>query len=156
MEISTGDISAIWHSLSGFNKIFFVLFCGVSVYTVYLSLHALFVLHSLRKLQPSESLGLTRFQVAALRKRLRNLRQLHLFALLFFAFCVFVQIPGTFHIFSIGDFDKYPIHGVISTLAFLFTCDAVISFGFLLLHCLQWTVSGRVESFALKFCSSPD
>jgi hypothetical protein len=41
---------------------------------------------------------------------------------------------------------KFPIHGIISTLGFLFACDAVISFGFLLLHCLQWIVSGRVES----------
>jgi hypothetical protein len=158
MATSAGnlDFTAIWYSLSGFNKIFFILFCCVSVYTVYLSFHALSVLHSLKRREPGESLGRMQHPVAVLRKRLRTLRQLHAFTLLFFFFCILVQIPATFHIFRIGDFDKYPFPGVVSTLTVLFTCDAVVSFGFLLLHCLQWMASGRVESFALKFSQSLD
>ena len=157
MDISTGnlDFLEIWQSLSGFNKIFFVLFCGASLYTIYLSLHALSVLRSLKKLVAPKSLGNGSTPVAVLRKRLRNLRQLHLCLLLCLVFCVVVQIPGTFRIFSIGDRDAYPLHGVISTLTFLFTFYAVLSFGLIFLHCLQWTVSERVESFVLKSVSNP-
>ncbi len=115
-DVSTGnlDFTAIWYSLSGFNKLFFILFGGVSVYTVYLSFHALSVLHSLKRRATSESLGRMQHRVAVLRKRLGNLRQLHVLTLLFFFFYILVQIPATFHIFSIGDFDKYPFYGVVS------------------------------------------
>jgi hypothetical protein len=111
------NFSEIWGSLSGFNKIFFVLFCGVSTYTVYLSFHGLSVLHSLKKLNPSGSFGPPPAPIGALRKRLWNLRQLHLFVFLFFVFCVLVQVPGTFHVFSMVD-SGWKVGGVISTLSF--------------------------------------
>jgi cell division protein FtsL len=152
--IANLDFSEVWGSLSGFSKILFLLFCGASVYTICLSVYAFFVLRSLKQAPARSSPSNVLSSVAILRNRLRNLRQLHLFLLLYLVFCAMVQIPATFHIFSIGDHPTYLTNGLISTLEFLFTYDAVLSFGLIILHCLQWAASSRVERFASTSLSS--
>jgi len=84
--------------------------------------------------------------LAILGKRLWNLRQLHLFALYLFGFCIVVQIPNVFRVG--GDSKGYPFHAITSELTFLFYCDAIIFLVFTLLHTVQWFVSARVDSFA--------
>ena len=82
--------------------------------------------------------------VKAIRHRLWNLRQLHLFSLYFFGFCIMFQIPGIFHIVEIS-YDLPPLTAV-RTLAFLCYFDATIFLGFLLIHSVQWFASARVDS----------
>jgi hypothetical protein len=135
-----------WQSLSPINKTFFLLFCGVSIYTISLSVHVLLVLHSFKKQRVTKNANPSRPPLAILGKRLWNLRQLHLFALYLFGFCIVVQIPNVFRVG--GDSKGYPFHAITSELTFLFYCDAIIFLVFTLLHTVQWFVSARVDSFA--------
>ena len=135
-----------WQSVSPINKTFFLLFCGVSIYTIFLSTYVLLVLYSFKKQRVSKNANPSRPVLDILGKRLSNLRQLHLFAVYLFGFCIVVQIPNAFRV--IGDFKAYPFHAVTSELTFLLYCDAIIFLVFMLLHAVQWFVSARVDTLA--------
>jgi hypothetical protein len=132
---------SVWHALSVINKAFVLLFCGVFIYSLSLSVHVLFVLNSLKKAGRAQS---EKKYLGILRKRLWNLRQLHLATLYLLGFCVVVQVPGVFDIAEI--LTDIPPRAITHTLTFLFYLDATIFLAFLLIHGLQWFVSARVAS----------
>ena len=148
MSLISLDPRAVWMSLSLINKSFFLFFCGVSLYTFSISLHTLIVLHS-AKLQSST--GMTSddgSSLGILLHRFTNLRQLHVFTLYLFGFCIAMQVPSVFH--TLGTSKDYPLHVIIAGLTELFYCDAAVFLGFLLLHTTQWIVSARLHSFARR------
>lgn len=123
---------------------FFLFFCAVSIYTVFLCFFVLFHLHPFEKLQP-ENANAVGFSPEIFTRRLANLRQLHLFGLYLFGFCILLNIPGAFH--TINSPKTLPIAQYIEVLKFLFYFDAAIFLGFLLLHSLQWVTFVRVGRF---------
>jgi hypothetical protein len=119
-----------------------VYFCGVSIYTFFLCLYVVFQLRSMTKQDMHASLAVLLLDV--LKRRLMNLRQLHLFTLYLFGFCITFNIPG---VRALGASKAFPVGQYIQGLNFLFYCDAPIFLGFLLLHSLQWAASARVDYF---------
>ena len=137
------DLLSVWESLSIINQGFVLLFCAGAIYSLSLSVYVLFVLRGLKKhVMGTESEKTAR---CALRKRLWNLRQLHLSGLYFLGFCIMFQIPGVFHTVAIS-YDLPPMT-VYRTLSFLCYFDATVFLVFLLIHAVQWFVSTRLDSY---------
>ena len=133
MLIADLDLGSVWLSLSVANKIFLLYSCGVAVYTLSLCLYVFVSIYSTRAENSLDKL----------KRRLANLRQLHLFTLYLFGFCIMVSIPNAFVTF--GDSKTWPIGQYIRGISFLFYFDAPIFLGFLLLHTLQWVATVRVD-----------
>ena len=136
MLIADLDFGSVWLSLSLANKIFLLYFFGVAVYTLSLCLYVFVSVYSDDSNREENSLD-------KLNRRLANLRQLHLFTLYLFGFCIMVSIPNAFVTF--GDSKTWPIGQYIRGISFLFYFDAPIFLGFLLLHTLQWVATVRVD-----------
>ncbi len=92
------------------------------------------VIYSLEKNVETEAT-----ELAPLVRRFDSLRQLHLLTLYIFGFCMAMQIPEIF--FSASD--AYDLHGVRG-LIFVFRCNAIVFFVFVLLHLIQWAVSAKL------------
>jgi hypothetical protein len=146
MSITDLDCRAIWMSLSLINKSFVLFFCGVSLYTFSSSLHALIVLYSAKRQSSKEITSDADSPVGILLHRFMNLRQLHVFTLYLFGFCIAIQVPSVFH--SIDNSIQYPLRAITAGLTDLFYCDAAVFLGFVLLHSAQWIVTARLGSFA--------
>lgn len=142
MEI---DFRAVWATLSPSNRLFLLFFCGVFSYTLWVSLRVVMAIRDFTK----ETAGIVASVIGPclnnLRKRLANLRQLHLFTLYLLWLCIVVNIPSAFTVF--GDSKTFPLGQVLENIAFLFYYYAPVFLGFVLLHSLQWLVSARVEAF---------
>ena len=132
------NLSSVWQSLSLDYRIFILLLGALCAYSLFVDLRALSVLRSV-----SEKADDNRI-LAALRKRLWNLRQLHLAAFCLFGFCVVIQIPDAFRV--VVDSYDIPFSTIARSLSFIFDCDAVIFVVFLFLHVGQWFASARAES----------
>jgi hypothetical protein len=136
MLIADLDLGSVWLSLSVANKMFLLYFFGVAVYALSLCLYVFVSLYSDDSNRVENSLD-------KLKRRLANLRQLHLFTLYLFGFCIMVSIPNAFVTF--GDSKTWPIGQYLRGISFLFYFDAPIFLGFLLLHTLQWVATVRVD-----------
>jgi len=145
MSIADFDFRSVWLNLSLINRLFFLCFCGVSIYTLSVCLYVLFHLHSLKK-QTANKNATAPSLLVTVNRRLANLRQLHLFALYLFGFCIMVSIPSAF--VTLGASKTVPVGSYIQGITFLFYFDAPFFLGFSLLHFLQWVASVRVDSFA--------
>jgi len=145
MSITDYDFRLVWLSLSLINKLFFLYFCGVSIYTLSVCLYVLFHLHSLKKQTANENASPAPSSLGTVSRRLANLRQLHLFTLYLFGFCIVISIPSAFVTIELSK--TWPIGLFIQTLTFLLSFDAAIFMGLLLLHSLQWVTSVRVDCF---------
>ena len=139
------DFRAVWMYLSPLNRVFLLFFCCVFFYTLWLSFFVVYRLHGLKKQRANDTGNLNRSALLNLRKRLGNLRQLHLFTLYLLWLCILLSIPRAFDI--LGDFKTWPIGLILRNLAYLFHYYAPIFLGLLLLHCVQWFVSARVDFF---------
>jgi len=146
MTISSIEFRSVWLNLSPINKGFVLFFCAVSVYTFSLSLHALLLLRPLKKQPANETVSSTHPQLDGLCNRVANLRQLHLFTLYLFGFCILIQVPNAF--LSLGNANTLAVSSIVGQLTFLLNCDATIFMAFLLLHTLQWLVSAHIRRVA--------
>jgi hypothetical protein len=137
-----GNPVEIWMSLSLLNKAFFIFFCFVFANTLYVSLRTVLQLSSFSRQLAGERINAG---LAASKNRLRNLRQLHLFALYLFGFTILFNIPAAFN--TLGVSNSVPVGEYIQNLRFLFYFDAPFFLGFLLLHSVQWFAASRVDAF---------
>jgi hypothetical protein len=145
MLFSISDLRSVWLSLSLSNQIFFLFFSAVSIYTVFLCLFVLFHIHSLEKRRHAGNANDVASSPEVFTRRLANLRQLHLFSLYLFGFCIVLNIPGAFA--TLDSSKALPYLQYIAALRFLLYFDALIFLGFLLLHSLQWVTYARVDQF---------
>lgn len=97
MSIIERDLGSVWHSLSLINKSFVLFFSGVSLYTFSLSVYAQLALRNVKNRPASETRGCEQSSIGLLFHRFASLRQLHLFTLYLFGFCIAMQIPSAFH-----------------------------------------------------------
>ena len=143
MSITDVDFRFVWQWLSVSNRLFFLYFCGVSVYTLYLSSYVFFRLHSLEKNSASENACSSRSPLRKLNRRLANLRQLHLFTLYLFGFFISLSIPRAFTtLVTAKRFGQF-IQGLTS----LFYFGTPIFLALVLLHSLQWLTFARLSSY---------
>jgi hypothetical protein len=139
------DFRSVWTTLSLSNKLFLLFFCGVSFYTLWLSFRVLYCVNAFKKQRAGNPVSVRGSRLDGLRKRLGNLRQLHLLTLYVLWLCIVVNIPSAFNI--LGLYKTIPIGLIFNNLAFLFHYYAPIFLVFVLLHSLQWFVSVRVDVF---------
>jgi hypothetical protein len=136
---------SVWATLSPSNKLFLLFFCGVSLYTLWVSFRVVLGLRAFKKESARSVANVSGLSLNNLRKRLANLRQLHLFTLYLLWFCIVINIPGAFSL--MGDYKTLTLGRMVENLGFLFYCYASIFLVFVFLHSLQWLVSARVEAF---------
>jgi len=140
---TVNDLWSVWRSLSIINQGFVLLFCAGSIYSLSLSVYVLFVLRGLTKRVTGT--GAEKTARCVFRKRLWNLRQLHLTGLYLLGFCIMLQIPDVFRTVTIS-YD-FPPMTVYRTLSFLCYFDATVFLAFLLVHGVQWFVSNQLGSY---------
>jgi len=99
-------------------------------------------LHSLKRLPPSKSAQ------AGLQNRLTNLRQLGFFTFFLFGLCFLQQLVWASTVF--GDSNRLPYDIIMEQLGYTIEYATDVFFVFLVLHCIQWFVSVRLQAFALK------
>jgi hypothetical protein len=115
------------------------------LYTLWVSFRVVLVLCDFKKERASSVANVSGLNYNNLRKRLANLRQLHLFTLYLLWLCIMLNFPDAFSV--LGDYKAYPLARVFENLAFLFYYYTPIFLVFVFLHSLQWLVSARVEAF---------
>lgn len=135
---------AIWATLSSSNRIFLLFFCGVSCYTFWVSVRATIGLRDALKQRASGDASVGSLRLKSLRRRLANLRQLHLFTVLLLWFCIAINLPDAFDV--MGLYKTWPADAILEKLRFFFYYYAPVIFVFVLLHSLQWLISSRVEA----------
>ena len=143
ISITGVDFVAVWATISASNRLFLVFFSGVSIHTVVLSVRVLLRLHVLNKQTAEENVGSTHSSLSTLTRRIRNLRQLHLFTLYLLGFCITVNIPYAFSVN--GLYKTLPAGWFMEELGFLLYYYSLIFLGFLALHSVQWLVSARID-----------
>jgi hypothetical protein len=92
---------AIWVTLSVSHRLFVLFFCGVSLYTFWVSVRVVLGLRDFKKERASSVASVSGLRCNTLRKRLANLRQLHLFTLYLLSFCMVLNFPDAFSV--LGD-----------------------------------------------------
>jgi hypothetical protein len=142
------DFRSVWMTLSLSNKLFLLFFCGVSLYTLWLSFRVMFCLKAFKKQRAGNAVSVGGSRLNGLRKRLGNLRQLHLLTLYVLWLCIVINIPSAFEI--LGLYKATPFELIFRNLAFLFHYYAPIFLVFVLLHSMQWFVSIRIDVFECR------
>jgi hypothetical protein len=134
---------SIWMSLSGSERLFVLFLFGVAVYTVWLSIFALGRVRNLKKKTAGVEAAASNSVVKNLRNRLRNLRQLHLFTFYLLWLVGLVNLPRAFSI--LGGYKTIPYGVILNQLTDFFYLYPPVVFSLLLLHCIQWFASARVD-----------
>ena len=135
---------AIWTTLSLSNRLFLLFFCGVSLYTLWVSFRVASRLRDFKNEGASSGANAGGLSLNRFRKRLANLRQLHLLALYLLWLCIVANIPRAFSV--LGDYKTFPVRQILENLAFLFYYYTPVFLVFVFLHSLQWLISVRVEA----------
>jgi hypothetical protein len=135
----------IWGSLSPSNRLFLLFFSGVALRTLWVSFRVVLRLRAFKKERASSVANATNLGLNNLRKRLANLRQLHLFTLYLLLLCIVVNLPGAFNV--MGEYNTFPLRQMFENLGFFIYYYTPIFQVFVLLHSVQWLVSARVEAF---------
>jgi hypothetical protein len=140
------DFRSVWAALSLSHRLFLLFFGGVLLYTLCLSFRVMYCLNSLKKQEAGNSSSVS--ELNRPRKRLGNLRQLHLLTLYVLGLCLVINIPNTFNVTWYRG--RYPVGQLLERIAFLFNYYVAFFIAFIFLHCVQWLVSSRVDGFEWK------
>jgi hypothetical protein len=136
--------SRVWYSLSHFTWIFSLLLGVVGVYTVYFASVVLVRLRSLRMVQNEH---FVREALALFKDRSANLRQVILAMAYLFGFTFFWQLQSAFYT---PDNNRPVGPMVFYNMSINFSFAAAVFLAFLVLHAVQWFVSGRIRAAALR------
>ncbi len=140
-------IWSIWIYLPFLQKLLFLAVCLVSIYSVF---SAAFVMGRLRTItsQPqNEDIASFQRAVAALHKRCTNVQQLIRAMFYLFGVVLFVGFQWAYN--SVGK-STDPGWFIIDNFVIYFAFSANVFLVFFLIHCIQWFVSGRVDSCASR------
>jgi hypothetical protein len=139
---------SIWLALPMLLKLFFLLLSVVAVYTLFSAFTMMAHLRSLMKQQTTRDILPLEHSLAILRDRSSNLRQLLSLFFYFFGFVFFLKLPlATMVILDSNLPIFFPVlHGFLIYFAFAANVFSV----FIVLHCLQWFVSRRINACALQ------
>ncbi|HEY2820639.1 MAG TPA: hypothetical protein VGJ06_06315 [Candidatus Acidoferrum sp.] len=135
----------IWISYSGSERLFVLFLGGVAIYTVWLSVVVLARVQNFKKQEASVGAGAASSVINNLGKRLRNLRQLHLFTFYLLWVVGLINLPRAFNI--LGSYKTIPYGVILSQLTDFFYLYPPVIFFLLLLHSMQWFVAARVDAF---------
>jgi len=111
-------------------------------------------LRSLRRLNPAQDLVAVQLSLTDLRDLMANVRQAIVGTFYLFGFVLFLNLQT---VADFADHSKTPM-GYYVFRNFFFYCSFAASalLVFLLLHLVQWSVSGRLNSYARHLKASGD
>jgi hypothetical protein len=138
------ELSRVWYSLNHFTWIFLLALGLVAAYMVYFGAVVTMRLRSLRKVQNNNSV---RESLAQLNYRSANLRQVILAMFYCFGFTFFFQLQNAFYT---PDNNRPVGPMVLTNFSICFGFAAFIFLFFLVLHLVQWFISGRIGRAALR------
>lgn len=137
-------IWVIWPYLSWLERMSFLAFCILGVYSLFSAATVLRLRSTAGDLNPAS----VQEKLVSIRKRLRNLQQATLAAFYLFGFVLFAGFQSAY---SISVLTKNPIGWIVLQdfqAHFAFAGNAF--FLLLILHLIQWSVASRVNAFALR------
>ncbi|HMI53407.1 MAG TPA: hypothetical protein VK525_17975 [Candidatus Saccharimonadales bacterium] len=138
---------AIWDELPSIHKLYFAILAGVTIYSFFSLSVVLVRIRSLKRQRQSGDLVALQRSMFALRDRTADVPHLlaamvHLFGVVFF-----VGLRGAFWTPE----NNRPVAMLVLENFFIFFAFAANAFViFLVLHLLQWFVSGRLKAFVLR------
>jgi hypothetical protein len=139
-------LSTLWVELPALPKLFWLILVGVSTYTLFSATLILIRLHSLAN-QQAEAVSIGH-SLAVLEARSANVRQLITTTLYLFGLTLFVVLPNAF---KISELSRTPeLYLIGRNLGTYFAFAALTFLAFLVLHCVQWFVSSRIQSHLLR------
>jgi hypothetical protein len=141
-------IWSIWGPLPILLKLFFLILVPISLYTLISAGLILVRLRALVKRQKVGEIAPVHRSLVALRVRSSNLRQLICATFFLFGFVLFLALPLAFIV--LGDSKTPTFTYVVENFSIFFAFASNVFFVFLVLHCVQWFVSGRVHACALR------
>jgi hypothetical protein len=129
-------------------RLFTLFFLGVVSYTLYRSAQIMLSLRSLKRQQIDKDATAAMKQISSLSNRAANLRQLHTFTILFFGISIVLHVYSALHPLELWakSYEAY----VVDDLSIYLRYDMVVLLLLLMLHSLQWVVSGRVNAYSSK------
>ncbi len=139
---------SIWIYLPLLPKLVLLILCTVGIYSIFSATVILARLRAMTSLGRKEDVPSIQRALAELNKKCTNMQQLIGGAFYFFGFVLFLSLQWAY--FTI---DKSSTPGgwrVLENFAVYFAFAANVFFIFLILHLVQWFVSGRVHSYALR------
>lgn len=138
------DLRFVWANLAPSERLFVLFFCCVAIYTCWHSLSVIFRIRTLKKQRTSGVATTSSANAKNLRKRLGNLRQLHVFTFYLLLFCATYNLPRAFEI--LGHFKTFPFGVILNQLTEFFYLYPPVLLVFLVLHSMQWFASAHVDS----------
>jgi hypothetical protein len=139
---------SIWKYLPMMPRLFFLILCVVGVYSLFFAGVTMAGLRAATSIRPKESSASTQRAVAALHRRCANVRQLIGATFYLFGFVLFLGLQWAYLTL---DESKTPGGWLVLenfAVYFAFACNVFLVF--LILHLVQWFVSGRVNACSLQ------
>jgi hypothetical protein len=144
----SNSLWSIWVELPILLRLFWFVLFLVSIYMLLSVSLIMLRLRSLATHPPSEGIFSLRGSAALLQARCANLHYLLGATFYFFGSIFFLVLPLAARVEDNG---RTPFGVLIlENLLRYFGFAAKVFFVFLILHCLQWVVSARVQSYALR------
>jgi hypothetical protein len=141
-------IWSIWVYLPPSQKLFFLLVCLVSIYSICSAAVVMGRLRTITSQPQNEDISSFQRAMAALHKRCTNVQQIIRATFYLFGFVLFIGFQGAY-------FTAETSHSVLGWLilekfVLYFALAANVFLVFFLTHCIQWFVSGRVDACASR------
>jgi hypothetical protein len=137
-------LASVLNSLSIFSRVFLLFLVLVGAYTLYFVLVVLVRLHFWRTAQNDNSF---RKALAVLNHRSANLRQIIVSMFFLFGLTFFLEIQNAFWT---ADNNRPVGPMILENFRAYFRYGAAIFLVFLVLHSVQWFISGRICTAALR------
>jgi hypothetical protein len=133
-------------SLSISQRLFCLILCVVSIYTIFSATVIMVRLWSLAHKRQNEGITSRQHALAVLYARCVNMQQLIGASFYLFGFIYFMTLPFAFN--TLGDSKGPGWVLIFENLGFNFAFAADVFFVFFVLHSVQWFVSARVSASA--------
>jgi hypothetical protein len=138
---------SIWGYLPAVHRLFFLILSLVSIYTLFSAAVIVVRLRSLTNRRQVEDVSSFQRSLAALHTRSANARQLVGATFYLFGFIFFLAMPLALKTLD----SRTPVGMLILDNLFIYFAFATnVFFVFLVLHSVQWFVSGRVHASAQR------
>jgi hypothetical protein len=138
---------SIWRYLPLTQKLFCLVLCVVGVYSLFSAIVVMGRLRSMTLRAQKEDVSSIRRSVAALHKRCIDLQQLIRATFYLFGLVLFLGLQWAYLVIALSKIPTTSI--IVENFVVYFAFATNVFLVFLILHLIQWFVSGRVHAHAL-------
>lgn len=135
---------SIWKELGYLDRLVILIFCVISIYSLFLAISTLLRIRSMRHANTKETATSIRDFVVALGERWSRLRQVIAAAFYLFGVILFIGLQTIGNYVGDGNGATFVLGNFILQCAFA----ANVFFILLVLHCIEWFICGRLRSLS--------